>query len=400
MSSEVPATSALSDSNADPEKKKPKKKAGLKFEADVVEIKICVEEDEEPENDPENKPKRLPTNMRKKAGSDGVQEDSDINRMVTAAVKVCEDSDIDPEHGLRSKKSCLNMDHLKDAEAVRDKYTQVKQLGEGGFGTVMEVVDKNDKDAESLALKIIPRVKVDDPISFKNELDIAKKLKHPNIVKLHMFFEDETNFYLVMEICSDGDLFDKISDCFNPFSGINAGIEDNLVTPFAWQMLRGLAYLHFYKFAHRDIKPENYMLKKDTLKLIDFGLARSFRDGVPMTSKVGTMAYCAPEILFTDGYSEPCDLWSIGCVFIVMMTGSPPFLGANDDQTMQKVKEGVVNWDDPRWKNRPKDMKAITVSVMKVDPKERPTAASLIKENEYLRSHSEKKPDGGCCVVS
>merc|ERR1711920_995964 len=115
---------------------------------------------------------------------------------------------------------------------------QVKQLGEGGFGIVMEVQDKTGQVTEALAMKIIKQDKVEDAAAFKKELDIAKKLKHPNIVRLHMFFEDEAHFYLIMELCSEGDLFDKISECFNPFSGVNAGIEDGLVSPFVWQMLR------------------------------------------------------------------------------------------------------------------------------------------------------------------
>merc|ERR1719145_187237 len=96
-----------------------------------------------------------------------------------------------------------------------------------------------------------------------------------------------------------------------------------------WQMIAGVAYCHHFRICHRDIKPENYLLQSNRadapLKLIDFGLARVFQPGTPMRSIVGTLQYCAPEMLGKQSYDAKCDIWAIGVVSFVLCTRRSPF---------------------------------------------------------------------------
>merc|ERR1740121_2447299 len=105
----------------------------------------------------------------------------------------------------------------------------------------MEVMPNGAADSTSLALKIVPLARLHDKKAFVKELSIAAKLKHPHIVRLHEFFQDEENVYLTMELCKDGDLFDKIKDGISPITLKPFGVTSEVVAPFMWQMFSGLA---------------------------------------------------------------------------------------------------------------------------------------------------------------
>lgn len=170
------------------------------------------------------------------------------------------------------------------------------------------------------------------------EIDILKNLDHPNIMKLYEIFEDKQNIYLVSELCLGGELFDEIitRNFFNETDAVS----------IMQQLLSAICYCHQKKVAHRDLKPENVLLdtkKNDHIKVIDFGTSQVFESAEQMHQTYGTAYYIAPEVLKGD-YNEKCDLWSIGVIMYILLSGSPPFNGDSDGEILKKVKDGKITF--------------------------------------------------------
>jgi len=151
-------------------------------------------------------------------------------------------------------------------------------------------------------------------------------MDHPNIIKLYETFEDSRNVYMITELCTGGELFDKIIQ-----KGFFSEEEARIVFK---QMILALNYCHSQQVAHRDLKPENFLLLNDNadwpLKLIDFGLSFMF-DQNKVTAKgmgtlVGTSYYMAPEVM-QGKYDQTCDIWSAGVILYILVTSVPPFNG-------------------------------------------------------------------------
>ena len=178
----------------------------------------------------------------------------------------------------------------KTGSLIKD-YILGKTLGTGAFGTVRSAVHKPTKQPR--AVKILKKHDQDEEKLFL-EVNILSKLSHPNIMRIYEFYDDNTNFYIVSELCQGGELFDMITEkgCFSEAEA----------SPIMKQLLSAICYCHQNNIVHRDLKPENILLeaKKDsnpTIKLIDWGGARYFSKNKKMTKINGTPYYIAPEVL-------------------------------------------------------------------------------------------------------
>ena len=129
------------------------------------------------------------------------------------------------------------------------KYIRRRKIGSGTFGTVYE--SKNVIFNNKVAMKIIPKDSSMDNELIKNEIDILKKLSHPNIVKIYEFFETNVNFYLINEFCSEGELYNYIN---------NSKLNEKQLSVIFYQVFSGLNYLHQNNIIHRDLKPENILI--------------------------------------------------------------------------------------------------------------------------------------------
>ena len=159
-------------------------------------------------------------------------------------------------------------------------------------------------------------------------------MDHPNIIKLYEVFEDIIYYYVVTEICKGGELFDELMKFQKFTEGIAAG--------YMHQILQALIYCHSNKICHRDLKPENVLLEEQgVIRVIDFGLAVSYSEG--LNQVLGTAYYIAPEIIEKKTYDEKCDIWSLGVIMYVLLTGYPPFNGNSDTEIMRSVKKGVYS---------------------------------------------------------
>ena len=227
-------------------------------------------------------------------------------------------------------------------------------VGSGAFATVKKAIERSS--GITFAAKIISKKKALGGLDgVARELQILKKLNHPGIVKLKAFYEDDDNYYLVMEFISGGDLMD--------FVALNGAIDESASKEIAKQILKAIFYVHSKGISHRDLKPDNIMIAQDDpviVKITDFGLAKSQENESRMKTFCGTLAYLAPEVITNkkkisnnnrkrylgngkiteDLYSNKVDIWSIGCLLFVIMTAHLPFSGSTQDVLFKHIING------------------------------------------------------------
>jgi len=279
---------------------------------------------------------------------------------------------------------------------LQEKYAVSKKvIGEGAYGTVRKC--KNKATNVQRAIKTVHKKLVKDLAVLQAEIDIMKQLDHPNIIRLYESFEDKRSFYLVLELCTGGELFDRIV-------AEEKGFTEKVCAIIIQQMLRAINYMHVHGFAHRDIKPENWLLLQDGaitttgLKLVDFGLSKRFTPGTPMRTKAGTPMYMAPEVL-KGNYHEGVDVWSIGVVMYILLCGRPPFGGRDEETILKNVKKAEVNFDRKEWDSTKKETKAFVQLLMNRDPSERPTASDALAHS-WFKTMIEQTPDSALSVIA
>jgi len=250
-----------------------------------------------------------------------------------------------------------------------------KKLGEGSYGSVVRGLNKATK-AER-AVKQIAKKALKNPERFKQEVAIMKMMDHPNIIKLFESFDDHRNIYLVMELCSGGELFDRIIDA-GSFTEVQAAI-------LMQQIVRAIWYMHSMNICHRDLKPENFLfttkdpIETAVLKIIDFGLSVKYEPGQVLTTKAGTPYYVAPQVL-QGKYDQSSDVWSCGVIMYVMLCGYPPFYGDTDAEVLAKVRLGTFQFVKDDWKNISDEAKTLVTNMLKVNPKDRWTAEQALND--------------------
>jgi len=266
---------------------------------------------------------------------------------------------------------------------ILDFYDVEEELGTGTFGSVFKLHCRTT--GVRRAAKQMPYEKVKDPIKYEREICIAKQLDHPNLVRLYEVFRGGRYLYLVMELCTGGELFDRISQ-----DGAH-GLREIEAAGYVRQMLAALCYLHTNSFAHRDVKPENFMLQSAApdaaLKLIDFGLACRFTPGKPMHTKAGTAYYVAPEVL-AGSYDELCDVWSAGVVAYILLCGYPPFNGSTDKEVLKHVQSGILRFHPRDWEKISPSAVRLIRRMLDHSPDHRTTAGLALKSSWLHRSYA------------
>ncbi len=234
-------------------------------------------------------------------------------------------------------------------DSLTDYYKIIRIIGEGGFGKVYEV--QNRKTLETFACKKLSKLNILNLMKFKDEIRILSKSDHPNIIKLYEIYESNRSFYLIMELCKGGQLFNQISERAQKK---NMYTEKDAAEIFQ-QIMSSIEYCHNQGICHRDLKPENILYLKEgnekdnPLKIIDFGLSKYFRMN-KLSSRVGSVYYISPEVL-EQSYTEKCDVWSGGVLLFLLLSGKLPFVGRNDNDIFAKIKSLNYNMNDNIWKN-------------------------------------------------
>lgn len=221
---------------------------------------------------------------------------------------------------------------------ITQKYEQGVTLGKGGSCRVVQCKEK--KTGKKFALKIMASREKMNAELFAKERDILQLLDHENIMTYVEDHVDSTNYYIVSELYEGGELFDRIVDQNNPLT-------ETRVSELVRTMLLAIQHCHSKNIVHRDIKPENFVFKtKDKnsdMVLIDFGCAKIVEDKTPYKDLVGTPYYLAPEsavghkYIRTGTVLKSSDVWSIGVIAYVMLTGRPPFNGQTNTEIFQNI---------------------------------------------------------------
>lgn len=242
-------------------------------------------------------------------------------------------------------------------------------LGEGTFGVVRKSTVLSTKAVR--AVKFINKNRMKEKTEcLKSEIDIMKRVDHPNVVMLYEIFEDDVNLYLVMELCVGGHLQGYIRN--------QRFLREPEAACAMQQILRAVYYLHRSFVCHRDLKAQNILvsargsLQKTLLKVSDFGLSCVFRPSQTMSQKVGTVSHMAPEV-FDKRYNELCDIWSCGIILYHMVCGLIAF------QNEEEVRLARFNFNTPEWCNASQEMTCLLGHITARNVKARYTACNALQ---------------------
>ncbi|XP_018909205.1 maternal embryonic leucine zipper kinase [Bemisia tabaci] len=264
--------------------------------------------------------------------------------------------------------------------ALKNLYILEKTIGTGGFGKVK--LATHILTGEKVAIKIMEKACLGDDLPrIEQEIKALKQFSHHHICQLYQVIETETHYFMVIEYCSGGELFDHIVEK-NRLSEMES-------RSFFRQILSAVAYLHSLGYAHRDLKPENVLLDHDqTLKLIDFGLCAKPIGGldVQLLTSCGSPTYAAPELIQGKKYLGPeVDVWSMGVLLYAILCGFLPFDSDRIEVLYRKILRG--RYEEPAWLSQ--GSKRLIKRMLTLDPLRRVTVKELLNHEWVQLGYNE-----------
>lgn len=267
-------------------------------------------------------------------------------------------------------------------------------LGDGVTGEVRKVTNK--ETGEMFALKRLDMMKIKSErqaMQLLEEIEIMCQLDHPNIIKLEEVYESDEYIYLVEELCKGGELFDRLDE--QPGYHYNEEDSAKLIN----QIVAAVQYLHSQGIVHRDLKLENFLFTDPNsdsgLKMIDFGLSKHMKYGEKEKDAVGTPYTVAPEVI-RGSYTEKCDVWAIGVIAYLLLSGDPPFGGCSGEplrQVRKNILSGSYKYEPVViWSKVSDEAKAFIDEILQLDPSNRPSSRQLLW-NAWLQRYKQTKED-------
>ncbi|KAL9399795.1 hypothetical protein Peur_008756 [Populus x canadensis] len=282
-----------------------------------------------------------------------------------------------PTHVKRVSSVALQMESVLGRKTgnLKDIYSLGRKLGQGQFGTTFLCIEK--ATGKEFACKSIAKRKLttqEDVDDVRREIQIMHHLEgHPNVIKIVDAYEDAVAVHVVMELCSGGELFDRI---------VRRGhYTEKQAAELARLIVGVVEACHSLGVMHRDLKPENFLFvsqeEESPLKTIDFGLSVFFRPGETFTDIVGSPYYVAPEVL-RKLYGPKCDVWSAGVIIYILLSGVPPFWDETEQGIFEQVLKGELDFESEPWPNISESAKDLVRKMLVRDPKRRLTAHEVL----------------------
>ncbi|KAK8140213.1 Calcium/calmodulin-dependent protein kinase [Apiospora sp. TS-2023a] len=254
----------------------------------------------------------------------------------------------------------------------KSKYRFGKTLGAGTYGIVREADGPTGKVAIKIILK--KNVKGNEKMVY-DELDMLQRLKHPSIVRFVDWFESRDKYYIVTELATGGELFDRICE--------QGKFTEKDASQTIKQVLGAVDYLHRNNVVHRDLKPENllYLSKAadSDLVLADFGIAKMLdtKDEV-LTTMAGSFGYAAPEVMLKKGHGKPVDMWSMGVITYTLLCGYSPFRSENLQDLIDECSNAQVVFHERYWKDVSQDAKDFIMHLLQPEADNRWTSQQAL----------------------
>jgi len=262
---------------------------------------------------------------------------------------------------------------------IEEYYTITQDvLGQGYFAVVKVGINKKTK--ERVAVKMVNKSLVEKEETLANEIDILGSIEHPNVVSMHAIFDTEDILFIVMELMEGGELYEEIVK--------RKTFTEQDASEIVRQLTEALAYLHEKGIVHRDLKLENLLLKKKNtleIKLADFGLSKLY-SGQALQTACGTPFYVAPDVLLGTGYGPAVDMWSVGVLLYVLLSGRLPFAADSDAELFRLIIAGNLVWKSPQFDTVTAEAKDLITKLINVVPEERWTAKQVL-DHPWIKKH-------------
>lgn len=275
------------------------------------------------------------------------------------------------------------MEHLAVVTNCRDisiDYNILPEvIGKGAFGKV--------KLAQSLhspglfAVKIICKEPLDSRSATRlhREMSILRICNHQNIVALKDIYETSENIFIVTEYVQGGSLFTWIKK-------LGFRVPENLAKVIIFQITNAIGYLHSLGICHRDVKLENILLDNSSgikPKIIDFGLSCILGPGQYSQEAVGTLKYASPELISRIPYRESPDIWGIGVILYILLTGKIPFYGENDQEIANRILKKKIDVDNERWAGISSEAKELVLRLLARKVNERIKISEILQHKWF-----------------
>ncbi|XP_029542787.2 myosin light chain kinase 3-like isoform X1 [Oncorhynchus nerka] len=372
----------------------------LESSAELGEVAACSKRGIKEEYWVKDNLKKSRVEERKEGEEEGVPEGSELQAAQSEAEKTEKEEEVDdgqPKEYIidSSPPPAAPFDHrivTPKPHQVTTFYTINREevLGGGRFGQVHKCVENSS--GLKLAAKIIKARSQKEKDVVKNEIQVMNQLNHANLIQLYAAFESHHDIILVMEYVDGGELFDRIID-------ENYNLTELDTVLFIKQICEGLQYMHKMYILHLDLKPENILCVSratNKIKIIDFGLARRYKPREKLRVNFGTPEFLAPEVINYEFVSFPTDMWSLGVITYMLLTGLSPFLGDDDNETLNNILACQWNFEEEEFTDISEEAKDFIARLLIKSNSWRMSASQSLKHswlsdrNLHYRLHQKK----------